>query len=80
MVPGPSSIRMNDTQKIGYRLTGIRPEKQLQAVYVALQEKQGLGTITFEEACDILHTRCGAIRADELLSTPVRGQPQSRRL
>jgi hypothetical protein len=35
MVPGPSSISMNDTQKIGYLLSGIRQEKQLQAVYVA---------------------------------------------
>jgi hypothetical protein len=42
-------------------------------VYVALQEKQVRGSITFEEACDDLHNRCEAIRADELLSTPVRG-------
>jgi hypothetical protein len=76
MVPGSSSIQMNDPQKIGYLLTGIRQEKQLQAVYVALQEKQGLGTVTFEEACDALHTRCDAIRADEMLNTPVRGQSQ----
>jgi hypothetical protein len=40
MVPGPSSITMNDTQKIGYLLTGIRQEKSLQAVYVSLQDKQ----------------------------------------
>jgi hypothetical protein len=39
MVPGPSSITMNDTQKIGYLLSGIRQEKQLQSVYVALQDK-----------------------------------------
>ncbi len=32
MVPGPSSITMNDTQKIGYLLTGIRQEKSLQVV------------------------------------------------
>jgi hypothetical protein len=40
MVPGPSSIHMNGTQKIGYLLSGIRQEKSLQAVYVALQDKQ----------------------------------------
>jgi hypothetical protein len=67
MVPGPSSIHMNDTQKIGYLLSGIRQEKQLQAVYVSLQDKQVRGAITFEEACDDLHHRCEAIRADELL-------------
>jgi hypothetical protein len=76
MVPGPASIRMNDTQKIGYLLTGIRPEKKLEAVYVALQEKQGLGSITFEDACDVLHTRCDAIRADEMLSTCERTTPE----
>jgi hypothetical protein len=72
MVPGSSAIMMNDTQKIGYLLSGIRPEKSLQAVYVALQDKQLRGAITFEDACEDLHHRCEAIRADELLSTPVR--------
>ena len=76
MVPGPSAITMNDTQKIGYLLSGIRQEGPLQAVYVALQEKQVRGSITFEEACDDLHSRCEAIRADELLATPVRGNPK----
>ena len=74
MVPGPSSITMNDTQKIGYLLSGIRQEKTLQSVYVALQDKQVRGAITFEEACDDLHHRCEAIRADEMLNTPVRDQ------
>jgi hypothetical protein len=72
MVPGPSSITMNDTQKIGYLLSGIRQEKQLQSVYVALQDKQVRGAITFDEACDDLHHRCEAVRADELLATSVR--------
>jgi hypothetical protein len=76
MVPGPSSIHMNDTQKIGYLLSGIRQERQLQAVYVSLQDKQVRGAVTFEEACEDLHHRCEAIRADELLNTPIRGQPQ----
>ncbi len=76
MVPGPSSIHMNDTQKIGYLLSGIRQEKTLQAVYVALQDKQVRGCVTFEEACEDLHHRCEAIRADDLLNTPVRGQTQ----
>ncbi len=77
MVPGPSSITMNDTQKIGYVLTGIHQEKALQAVYVALQDKQLRGGVTFEEACDDLHHRCEAIRTDELLDTPVRGQSKA---
>jgi hypothetical protein len=77
MVPGPSSILMNDTQKIGYLLSGIRQEKPLQSVYVALQDKQLRGAATFEEACEDLHNRCDAIRADELLDTPVRGQTKT---
>ncbi len=72
MVPGHSSITMIDTQKIGYLLTGIRQEKSLQAVYVSLQDKQVRGATSFEEACDDLHHRCEAIRADEFLETPVR--------
>jgi hypothetical protein len=74
MIPGPSSLALNDTQKIGYLLSGIRQEKSLQSVYVALQDKQLKGATTFEEACEDLFNRCAAIRADELLETPVRGQ------
>jgi hypothetical protein len=74
MVPGQSSVTMNDTQKIGYLLSGLRQEVQLQSVYVALQDKQLRGAITFEEACADLHHRCEAIRADEFLATSIRGQ------
>jgi hypothetical protein len=77
MIPGPSSLTLNDTQKIGYLLSGIRQEKALQAVYVALQDKQLRGSTTFEDACEDLFHRCEAIRADELLNTPVRGQQKA---
>ena len=77
MVPGQSSVHMNDTQKIGYLLSGIRQEKPLAAVYVALQDKQLRGAVTFEEACEDLHARCDAIRTDELLDTQVRGQSKA---
>ena len=76
MVPGPSALLLNDTQKIGYLLSVIRQETSLQAVYVALQDKQLRGAITFEDACTDLHHRCEALRVDELLATPVRGQGQ----
>jgi hypothetical protein len=72
MVPGEASIKMHDTQKIGYLLTGIRQEKSLDSVYVALQTAQRRGDTTFEEACDDLHHRCEAIQADELLYTQVK--------
>ncbi len=72
MVPGSAAIQMNDTQKIGYLLTGIRQEKSLDSVYVALQTGQRLGNITFEDACDDLHHRCEAIQADQLLYTQVK--------
>jgi hypothetical protein len=78
MVPGQSSVTMNDTQKIGYLLSGLRQETQLQSVYVALQDKQLRGAITFEDACIDLHHRCEAIRADELLTMSVRGQPRGQ--
>ncbi len=72
MVPGNAAIKMHDTQKIGYLLTGIRQEKSLESVYVAIQTAQRRGDTTFEEACDGLHHRCDAIRADELLYTQVK--------
>ncbi len=77
MIPGPSSLALNDTQKIGYLLSGIRQEEPLQAVYVALQDKQLRGETTFEDACEDLFHRCEAIRADELLKTPVRGKQRA---
>jgi hypothetical protein len=36
-VPGTSAVCMNDTQKLGYLLSGIRHESDLQSVYVQLQ-------------------------------------------
>ncbi len=63
--------------KISYLLSDIRQERSLQAVYVALQDKQLRGGVIFEEACADLHHRCETIRADELLDTPVRGQAKA---
>ena len=73
-VPGTAAVCMNDTQKLGYLLSAIRHETSLQAVYVQLQKDQLKGTVTFEEACDELHHRCDAIRADEYLDTTVHGE------
>jgi hypothetical protein len=67
MIPGKAAIYMQDTQKLGYLLSAIRHEKDLQGVYVQLQSDQLRGTVTFEQACQELHHRCEAIRADELL-------------
>jgi hypothetical protein len=78
LLPSEAAITFVDTQKIGYLLSGIRQERQLQAVYVSLQDKQVRGAITFEEACDDLHHRCEAIRADNLLDS--RFRPTGRAL
>ncbi len=75
MIPGKAAIFMTDTQKLGYLLTAIRHEKDLQGVYVQLQSDQLRGTVTFEQACQELHHRCEAIRADEMLDFNV-GNPQ----
>jgi hypothetical protein len=73
MMPGDASVKMHDTQKIGYLLTGIRQEKSLDSVYVAIQSGPRRDAITFEEACEDLHHRCKAIQADQLLFTQVKG-------
>ena len=67
MVPGKAAIFMTDTQKLGYLLSAIRHEKDLQGVYVQLQSDQLRGVVTFEQACQELHHRCEAIRADAML-------------
>jgi hypothetical protein len=67
MIPGKAVIYMQDTQKLGYLLSVIRHEKDLQGVYVHLQSDQLRGNVSFEQACQELHHRCEAIRADELL-------------
>ncbi len=71
-IPGTAAICMNDTQKLGYLLSAIRHEKDLAAVYVQLQTDQLRGKVTFEQACQELHFRCEAIRADNLLDTKFR--------
>ncbi len=63
---------MGDTQKLGYLLSAIRHEKDLQSVYSQLQSDQLRGAITFDQACLELHHRCDAIRADELLDSTIR--------
>jgi hypothetical protein len=73
-VPGTAAVCMNDTQKLGYLLSAIRHETDLQAVYVQLQKDQLKGTVTFEKACDELHHHCDAIRADEYLDSTFHGE------
>ncbi len=47
---------------------------------ISYQQSQIRGGITFEAACADLHYRCEAIRADELLATPVRDNVSKRAL
>ncbi len=73
-VPESASVCMNDTQKLGYLLSAIRHEPDLQSVYVKLQKDQLRGDVTFEIACDELHHRCDAIRADEYINSTFHGE------
>ncbi len=66
-IPGSAAMTMNDTQKINYLLSAMRPERTLASVYSQIQTKQVRGKITFEGACDDLRFRCEALRADDLL-------------
>ncbi len=78
-LPGTSDMRtLNDTQKINYLLSAIRPERSLAPVYSQIQTQQVRGLITFEQAFDDLQLRAEALRADDLLhaihlTTKVRG-------
>jgi hypothetical protein len=72
LLPGTAAVCLNDTAKLGYLLSAIRHEKDLGAVYVQLQTDQLRGKVTFEQACQELHFRCEAIRADNLLDTQFR--------
>jgi hypothetical protein len=71
-IPGTAAVCLNDTQKLGYLLSAIRHEKDLGGVYVQLQTDQLRGKVTFEQACQELHFRCEAIRADNLLDSKFR--------
>jgi hypothetical protein len=68
-IPGTSAVCLNNTQKLGYLLSAIRHERDLNGVYVQLQTDQLRGKVTFEQACQELHFRCEAIRADALLDS-----------
>ncbi len=70
-VPGNVALVLNDTQKINYLLSAIRPERSLAPVYSQIQTDQVRGRITFEHACDDLRFRCEALRADDLLYSAV---------
>jgi hypothetical protein len=68
-IPGTAAVVLNDTQKLGYLLSAIRHERDLGGVYVQLQNDQLRGKVTFEQACQDVHFRCEAIRADALLDS-----------
>jgi hypothetical protein len=67
-IPGNAAMVIHGTQKINYLLSAMRHERSLASVYAQIQTEQVRGTITFEQACDDLHYRCEAMRADDLLA------------
>lgn len=67
LIPGNAAVYLTDTQKLGYLLSAIRHESSLQSVYSQLQSEQLRGTVTFDQACQELHHRVEAMRADDYL-------------
>ena len=69
LIPGDAAVFMTDTQKLGYLLSAIRHESSLQSVYAQLQSEQLRGTVSFDRACQELHHRVEAMRADDYLDS-----------
>ena len=69
LIPGDAAVFLTDTQKLGYLLSAIRHESSLQSVYVQLQSEQLRGTVSFDRACQELHHRVEAMRADDYLDS-----------
>jgi hypothetical protein len=69
LIPGPAAVFMTDNQKLGYLLSAIRHETSLQSVYSQLQSEQLRGTTTFKQACQELHHRCEAMKADDFIDS-----------
>jgi hypothetical protein len=69
LIPGDAAVYLTDTQKLGYILSAIRHETSLQSVYSQLQSEQLRGTISFDQACQELHHRVEAMRADDYLDS-----------
>jgi hypothetical protein len=69
LIPGEAAVYLTDIQKLGYLLSAIRHEKNLQAVYSQLQSEQLRGTVSFDQACRELHHRVEAMRADDFLDS-----------
>jgi hypothetical protein len=69
LIPGDAAVHLTDTQKLGYLLSAIRHETSLQSVYSQLQSEQLRGTISFDLACQELHHRVEAMRADDYLDS-----------
>jgi hypothetical protein len=67
LIPGSAAVYLTDTQKLSYLLSAIRHENSLQSVYSQLQSEQLRGTVTFDQACQELHHRVEAMRADDYL-------------
>jgi hypothetical protein len=73
---GEHAFVFNDTQRLGYLLTAIRNEVDLEASYTYITAEMNRGSMTFELAVADLESRCEQARADELLN---QSRPRSRR-
>ena len=73
---GEHAFIFNDTQRLGYLLTAIRNEDELEASYTYITSEMNRGTMTFELAVTDLESRCEQSRADDLLN---QSRPRSRR-
>ena len=73
---GEHAFVFNDTQRLGYLLTAIRNEVDLEASYTYITAEMNRGSMTFELAVADLESRCEQARADELLN---QSRPRARR-
>ena len=73
---GDHAFVFNDTQRLGYLLTSIGAEVELEASYTYITSEMNRGTMTFELAIADLESRCEQARADALLH---QARPRSRR-
>jgi hypothetical protein len=73
-IPGPSSYKFNDQQKIHHLLAAIRHEQDMAVSYNSIQMASTRGLITFMQACEDLQIRCEAQRADEMMDSTVRSR------
>jgi hypothetical protein len=77
MLPDGASMKLNDTQCIGFLLGALRHEPDWETVASSITSSQLKGELTFQQACNELRVRCETDRAYNSMDKAVKSKKEN---